>query len=153
MLHSHSWKKSGQIMLWRYTEHDRNFPGWHLTADPAGCTSLKALIDVLTADGVPSSRVFDVSPPKERVLAVPNNRPGRAVWVSPSKLRLSLSADSSQWQFPDALEPAELTLGADWLPELRKGIEGIGRGIGDYSIGGRRNGSLPLWFWWQPRAA
>jgi len=140
-------------MLWRYTEHDRNFYGWHITADPAGCASLMALIDAFAEDGVPASRVFEVSSPTERVLAVPNNRPGQAVWIAPSKLRISYTAITTSWQFPDSLEPAELTLGADWLPDLRKGIEDIGRGLGDYSIGGRRDGSLPLWFWWQPRAA
>src|SRR5882762_606077 len=100
MLQSHSWKKSGLVMLWRYTEHDRNFRGWHLTADPAGCASLVTLIDALTADNIPATRVFDVSSPTERVLAVPNNRPGRALWVTPSKLRLTVSNVASVWQFP-----------------------------------------------------
>lgn len=153
MLQSHSWKKSGQIALWRYTEHEGNFYGWHLTADALGRTSLIALIDALAADGAPASRVFDVSAPTERMLEVPNNRPSRSVWSAPLKLRMTLSADHTQWHFPEAVDTAELTLGSDWLLELRKGIDGIGHGVGDYSIGGRRSGSLPLWFWWQPRSA
>jgi hypothetical protein len=153
MHRSHTWKQAGQIALWRYAENERNYPGWHLTADATGCTSLVALFDALAADGIAASRTVETVPPTAAILAVPNNRAGRAAWKAPRKLRISLSTTAAQWSFPQLLDPAEFTVGLDWLAPLREGIDGIPRGLGDYSIGSSDNGSLPLWFWWQPRAA
>jgi len=138
------WKQAGRISVWRYTENSGNYPGWHLTADPAGCQSLLALLDALAADGV-GSRAVAITAPGKADLAVPNNRQGRAAWGAPQKLRLTLAAAEQQWWFPPGLDPAALTLGAAWLPALRHGVAGIPAGQGDYSIG---KGSLPLWFWW-----
>ena len=151
MLQSHSWKQAGSIALWRYKENQRNFPGWHLTADAAGCASLIALLDAFASDGGSSSRTLTVQAPTLAILSVPNNR--SSAWRSPSKLRLSLSASPSEWSFPESLEPAALTFGSEWLPDLRQAIAGIPRGQGDYSIGRPGNGNLQLWFWWQPAAA
>ena len=150
-LKSHSWKSAGAVALWRYRENQRNFPGWHLTADPIGCASLLSLFDALGTDGDGSSRIFVVQPPTPAILAVPNNR--RSPWCSPSKLRLSVSEKPSEWIFPDTLEPATLTFGLDWLPELQRGIADISRGHGDYAIGNPTDSNLQLWFWWQPQSA
>ncbi len=151
MLQSHSWKQAGSVALWRYKENQRNFPGWHLTADAAGCASLLTLLDALVADGGNRSRTVAVQAPTPAILSVPNNR--SSACRSPSKLRLSLSANPSEWSFPDLLEPATLTLGAEWVPELQRGIADIARGEGDYSIGSPSGENLQLWFWWQPAAA
>src|SRR5690606_19210464 len=118
--------------LWYYTENERNYPGWHLAADAAGCASLIALLDALAADGTPASRAVEITPPSKAQLAVPNNKSGSAAWRAPSKLRVALSSNPSEWSFPPALDPAVLTVGSEWLAPLRKGISGIlhGREIG-----------------------
>ena len=148
-LQSHSWEQSGSVMLWRYSENQRNFPGWHLTANADGCTSLIALLDAFAADAAPGSRTLTITTPTQAALAVPNNR--SAAWVAPAKLRLTFSAVPSQWSFPESTVPAELSIGAEWLPILRQAIAGIPLGGGDYSIGPSGSGSL--WLWWQPAAA
>jgi len=142
---SHTWKQRGSISLWRYTENERNFPGWHLSADGAGCDSLAALVDSLAKDGVPVSRSVELTPPTPALLAIPNNRRGTAKYVAPFKLRVSFVSDPSSWLFPEHMEPAELSFGHDWLVPLVKGINGIPLGQGDYCIGS----DLPLWFWWR----
>lgn len=147
MLQSLSWKQAGSVALWRYTENQRNYPGWHLSADDAGCISLIALLDAFSADGVACSRTISIARPTPEILDVPNNR--SAAYVAPAKLLLSFSDTPSQWSFPDSLDPAELTIGADWLPKLRQAIAGIPRGEGDYSTGLSKGGSLRLTFWWQ----
>lgn len=148
MHRSHSWKQSGNASLWYYTENERNYPGWHLTADAAGCDSLVALLDVLAADGNGAFRIVEIRPPSNAQLKVPNNKSGLAAWQAPSKLRIAFSDDPAEWSFPLGLEPASLTLGSDWLTPLRDGISGIPRGRGDYSIGRIGKGSAKLWFWW-----
>jgi hypothetical protein len=148
MHRSHSWKQSGNVSLWYYTENERNFPGWHLTADDAGCESLIALLDSFAAEGTPTSRAVGITPPSKAQLGVPNNRAGLAAWRSPHKLRLAFSDYAAQWSFPLGQDPAVLTIGSDWLAPLREGISGIPHGRGDYSIGYPGKSSPGLWFWW-----
>ena len=141
------WKQSGHISLWRYTENERNYPGWHLNADHAGCHSLQELVEALAAVGGGSRSVTLTAPTKSQ-LGVPNNHSGRAAWLAPSKLRVAYSATPSEWSFPAGIEPAVLTIGSDWLSPLLEGIAGIPKGRGDYCIGGQGSENLPLWFWW-----
>lgn len=143
---ANSWTQSGRISLWRYTENERNFPGWHLNADAAGCQSLLALLEALAADGA-GSRTIAVTAPTKAQLGVPNNKRGLAAWVAPDKLRVTLSPTAEEWSFPAELDPAVMTVGSGWLAQLREGIAGIPEGRGDYSIGDRK-GSHSLWFWW-----
>jgi hypothetical protein len=153
MLRSHLWKQAGRVSLWRYTENQRNFPGWHLTADATGCSSLISLLDAFASDNIAVTRTLEIVAPTAEILAVPNNLSGRAGWVAPARLCFSYSVVSSQWAFPCASDPAVLTVGSEWLAPLRKGLEGIPSGVGDYSIGNYSDGNLRLWFWWQPSAA
>ena len=77
MQRANAWKQSGRISLWRYTENQRNFPGWHLNGDADGCQSLLALLDALAADGEGSRTVAIIAPTKTQ-LSVPNNKAGLA---------------------------------------------------------------------------
>ena len=151
MLQAHAWQQVGTVALWRYTENQRNFPGWHLSANAEGIGAILTLLNAFEADGVAGSRIMAVAAPTASLLAVSNNRTSK--WVAPAKFRISFSGTPSQWSFPESLDPAELTLGAEWLPGLRKGLSGIIRGRGDHSIGHHGKDNLPLWFWWQRAAA
>ena len=146
MNHAQLWKQAGRVSLWHYTENDRNYPGWHLTADAAGCASLVALLDALVADGIPASRSVAITPPSKAQLGVPNNQSGSAAWRAPGKLRVSFSGSRADWLLMLDQEQAVITFGSDWLAPLREGISGIPLGRGDYSIGAK--GNLRLWFWW-----
>lgn len=141
-----TWRQSGSVSLWRYTENERNYPGWNLNADAAGCKSLLELLDALTVTGA-GGRTITVSPPTSEQLRVPNNRGGAAAWLSPEKWNVSLAPDPTAWNFPPDTQPAVLTLGTNWLAALRAGVAGTQSGSGDHSIG-NRNGGLALWFWW-----
>lgn len=146
---SHAWKQSGSISLWRYTQNESNYPGWHLSADADGCASLSALLQSLVQDGHAVTRTVLLEAPNHRILSVPNNLGGRANHEAPGKLRIRFSGDSGVWSFPPALEPAELTFGKEWLEPLQRGLDAIARGQGDYYIGIKQKDSLPLWFWWR----
>ena len=124
------WKQQGIVSLWRYTENERNYRGWHLNADSVGCASLSALLDEL-AQAPGTHRTVQLTPPGASQLAVPNNQGGRAAWLAPAKLRVSYSDVPATWQFPPDLDPATLTVGSDWLTALREGIAGIPQGCGD----------------------
>ena len=102
MLQSHTWKQSGPVALWRFIENQRNFPGWHLTANAGGCASLIALLDAFAIDNAPSSRVLAIVQPTLAELSVPNNR-SSGITV-PGKLRLVFAEESNAWSFPAATD-------------------------------------------------
>ncbi len=141
------WKQEGRITLWRYTANEKNYPGWHLNGDRAGCTSLLALFDELT-QSPGAQRTVQISAPVLAQLSVPNNQGGRAPWLAPEKLRVSCCLEPEVWSFPQDLAPACLAVGANWQEPMRRGIAGIPEGRGDFSIGIGKNGNLPLWLWW-----
>src|SRR5438105_1048742 len=84
-----AWKQRGLVFLWRYLENERNYPGWHFTADDLGATSFCELLRAMGSFAVPSHRTLVVTPPTTSVLAVPNNRNGAAPWVAPDKWRIA----------------------------------------------------------------
>lgn len=145
-LRCHRWEQSGYIALWRYRERNRNYEGWHITANASGCESLTALIEAMMVDGSGASRSISIKRPTKAMRSVPRS----PEWpiIVPAVWQLSVGPEASEWRFPDASEYAELCVGTDWLPLLADGIRDIGRGIGDYSIGDTERGNLPLWFWW-----
>ncbi len=144
MRKSDAWKQSGSISLWRYAQRDRNYPGWHFSADRAGSESFAALLDALLEDGTGEYRTVSLSAPPLTVLPEQYKTGG---WVSAPKLRLSISAVPADWPFGNASSASELSIGAHWVASLRKGVLGIHRGETDYSIGLHGRGSVPLWFW------
>jgi hypothetical protein len=142
----HAWKQEGLVSLWRYEPRNRNFDGWHITADKTGCASLIDLLDALSMDGPGATRSVGISTPTKAMIAVPNC-PVRT-FVAPSALRITIAKDPTEWRFPVASEYAQLSMGMGWLPLMRQGIKDIVDGDGDYSIGSSGKDDLPLWFWW-----
>ena len=144
MRNSDAWKQLGSISLWRYAERDRNYRGWHFSADRSGSDSFAALLDALLADGPDAYRSVALSAPPPSALPEKYKRDG---WVSAPKLVLSIARASSEWPFAEDSDLAQVSVGADWVPLLKKGVLGIHHGETDYSIGPRGRGTAPLWFW------
>lgn len=134
----------GTVSLWRYTENERNYPGWQLSADASGAASLCSLVTELKVVG--GYRTVTVTPPSEALLRVPNNKRGKAAWWAPVRLRvqfLSAPEEANSWRMIEDADTVVLSLGSESMSVLLAGIEGIGEGKGDYSIG-----TPSLWFWW-----
>ena len=141
------WKQRGIISLWRYTENSRNHSGWHFSADAPGCESLLELLRALMASPESAYRTVQVSPPSPTALKVPNFR---SKWVAPTKWRIAfepIKESTSLWNMETQEDSVNLTLGGAMIQELASGVMDIGRGEGDYSIGGSDRQSR-LWFWW-----
>jgi hypothetical protein len=144
---SHAWKQRGRVSIWRYVESTHNFPGWHFTADEEGAESLALLVSAFEAEAPGASRAISVIPPSTAELGVPNNR--RSGVVVPEKVRLLFHQEGERWHLAQVGPTLEFNIGDGWMPPLRKGIEGVTKGIGDYCIGARPE-DQKLWFWWQP---
>jgi hypothetical protein len=143
------WKQAGRISLWRYVEHSRHFPGWHLNADQDGCQSLARLLELFSIDCA-GSRTVELAAPTEAQLRVPNNKGGLAPCIAPAKLKITFSQEPDHWSFPPETEPATLAVGKIWIEAIRQGLADIPMRRGDYSVGPRQS-SLPLWFWWSEK--
>jgi hypothetical protein len=142
---SEHWKHSGSVWLWRYGADDRNYPGWHLTADSTGAASLADLLETLAEPNQPAFRTVQLCRPTPAILAVPNKR--SADWTAPAKLRIAFAADPDEWIITGTDATVQLTLGLNWCPLLERAVSEIPSGKGDFSIG-PKDSSQRLWLWW-----
>jgi hypothetical protein len=142
---SEHWKHSGSVWLWRYGADDRNYPGWHLTADSTGAASLGNLLETLAEPNQPAFRTVQLCRPTPAILAVPNNR--HADWTAPAKLRIAVAENLNEWVFICTDTTAQLTLGLNWIPVFKRAVSQIPSGEGDFSIG-PKDSSQRLWLWW-----
>ena len=131
----------GQICIWRYTSNTRNYPGYQMTANPAGCDALERAFDDIETRY--PYRTLKLDRPDEKVLAAPNNR--RADIVTWTRLRLETSTVGLV--FEENTETLTMGVSSADFANLRKGLSDIRIGEGDWSIEGV---SAPLWVWWYP---
>lgn len=155
--HPKPWRQTGCVALWRYRDASRHYAGWHLSADDAGCQSIKEWLDILATNQAKANIAIQISRPSSALLQVPNCRGGSASTYSPVCLRLNYQPTENVWLITKVMDEVELTIGCEWLKQLAKGIEGILQGNGDYSIGhddytDKQNDSR-LWFWWHPQTS
>ncbi len=102
---------AGVVHLWTYPEGGRDYPGWHLHADKAGCDRLAAALDELLVDRRAQPE-FAIAPVTAAVLALPNNRQARARSARALRLKRAL-LDEGRF----ALEESEGDHGAPQVVE------------------------------------
>lgn len=148
------WRPAGVICLWTFRNADRNYAGWHTTADRAGCESIIDLCDRLQQVMSPVSRSIPLlSSPHFPVCGI--GGPFRqSDYDFVQKLRLTTAPDfaPTHWRMTRKAETLLFEAGADVLTELRYGFAEILRDEGDFCIGPGRGASARadgiLWFWW-----
>ncbi len=141
----------GAVYLWTYLEQSASFPGWHLTADGAGCQALLVALDQLAPGG---SITLPTRPPTPAILAVPHNR--RAQTRAASHLTFCHEAGRAVWRLEERDGGVTFFASADRLITVRRRIVDVSRGRGDSWIGAdykRSSREQRLWFWWMPRPA
>ena len=65
------WRQDGDIFVWRYPKRNKHAGEWHLTGDPAGCRSIRNLIDRM-AGGEACHRTMRLGRLTPEISAVPN---------------------------------------------------------------------------------
>lgn len=133
-----------RICVWRYLDNEKNFPGYHLSADVEGCLYMQERI----RDPWERSSILLV-PPDSEVLLVPNNQGGTARTKAFSKLRIKTTDrdESGRFAISEVESSLTLKLPRGQTPLMLQGIRDIKNGEGDYSMNGEEGASL--WFWWQ----
>jgi hypothetical protein len=136
-----TWKQSGRLFLWRFTDNVRNFPGWHFMLDSTGSKSIASLLHAMSKSATSCDRIVQVSQPTTEVLRVPNNR--SAGYVSPTKLRIELDAsDADAWALDDDGVALHWRLGSRTAAVAADAFSDPSKYLGS-SIGAKP----PLWSW------
>lgn len=118
--------------IWRYRDNQRNYPGYHLTADAEGCVALLGWLRSRKAGSE-----FPLRPVTPEVLGVPNNRGGAAACVGCTTFKLHVKPDAARGHFVFSEISGRLSLECS-----QKQVEDIVKGVGGYSA---RRGRLLHW--------
>ena len=140
----------GRVCLWRYRDRARNYPGFHLSADPRGCDQLLVLLDGLMKARKPQIGNVALDPVTQAVLAIPNNRDARASTYRHWALVVDPSFPPERLHFTVMNDRVQTELSAIQVERLAAGVRDIRERRGDYAIGDKDGHEL--WFWWQDGA-
>ena len=145
------WVQEGRLWIWQYAEPNHSWRGWHLSADPVGCRSVRNLLDRMSG-GEPCYRTLQLDPVADAVLRVPNY--GKKSRGHFSKLRVEFQPDHGDLTLVPDQERLILTVGNKRLRTLSSAFAAVEVGDGDFGIGTSDNKRADPWmFWWPPRFA
>ncbi|HWB20940.1 MAG TPA: hypothetical protein VG711_11615 [Phycisphaerales bacterium] len=138
------WRLVGNVYVWRYKGHTRNYEGWHMTADRAACTSLLELLALMTSSDYSAKVRVELTMPGPMQLGIPNaalkHRPAKEIQISYAPRKMN----ADHWHLVESKDALFLEVGRAMLCELRRGITDVSRNQGDYCIG---PDGEELWFW------
>lgn len=143
------WSQEGQLYVWRYANPKRGWRGWHFTADPTGCRSVRNLLDRMHG-GEACHRTLKLGTVTDAILRVPNY--GVKAMGKFEKLRIEyLPGFDNLYLSPE--EPALImTVGDRRLRSLTAAFAEVEVGLGDFGIGTSDKKNADTWmFWWMPR--
>lgn len=143
------WRQEGCIFVWRYAKPNHSWRGWHFTGNPAGCRSVRNLLDRMHGGG-PCHRTLSLAPVTDAILSVPNY--GHNAKGSFEKLRLEFDPNALDLIVEPEAEKLIMTVGNSRLRDLTAAFADVEVGRGDFGIatsGDRK--SDPWMFWWMPR--
>jgi len=143
-------KVAGQISIWRFTDNDRNYPGWNLTIDGQASQDLLQLFDLMDKCDWSTKKSLGTNKPTDNELRVPNNRQGTAKWLTKPTITFATKSNgaSDYWTTEEKKEELEIIFSKDKLKQLRQAIADIPNGKGDISIADNKDENL-LTFWWR----
>ena len=141
-------KATGNLYLWTYTENDRNYLGWNISATRESVKSLYELLNMMERCEWSTTKEVKVQPPTPNLLNTVNNRNGQANWKSTLELILKSkkNIDDNSWNYRIGTNNLELTLGVKKLIELRNSLNEIQKGNGDFAISDELGDNI-LYFW------
>ena len=143
---------AGRICLWRYRDHSRDYPGFHLSADPPGGAQLLTLLGSLAKARTPQIGNVVLDPVTSAVLAIPNNRSGRSAISAYRHWELIVDPrfPPERLHFAVMNDRVRTELSVVQVESVVAGVEDIRALRGDYAIGDEDEDQL--WFWWQDGA-
>jgi hypothetical protein len=142
------WRQEGRLFVWRYPGFRQAWRGWHFTADPVGCRSVRNLLDRMFG-GEACHRTLRIEPVTRAVLRVPNFG-DKAAGVF-TKLRIDYDPAFQDLRIVPDGEALTMTIGDRRLRKLAAAFAQMEAGGGDFGIATSDNSKADPWmFWWMP---
>ena len=140
------WAQKGRLCVWRYADPSRAWRGWHLTADPLGCRSIKSLLDRMHAGGQ-CHRTLKLEPVTDAILRVPNY--GHKVVGHFDKLRIEYRPECEELLMVPAGERLTMTVGDKRLRVLSAAFATMETGGSDFGIATSDDRKAESWMFWR----
>jgi len=142
------WVQEGRLYVWSYVDPRRGWRGWHFTADPVGCRSVRNLLDRMQA-GEPSHRTLRLEPVTDAILSVPNY--GQKAKGRFEKLRIEYVPGFGDLRMAPDGARLTMTIGDRRLRKLSSAFAEVEVGLGDFGIATTDEKRAETWmFWWMP---
>lgn len=142
------WRQEGRLFVWRYLELRHHWRGWHFTADPVGCRSVRNLLDRMVGEE-PCHRTLRIEPVTDAILRVPNF--GNEAAGAFAKLRIDYDPAFQDLAIVPDGEALSMTIGDRRLRKLSAAFAEVEVGGGDFGIATSDNKKADAWmFWWMP---
>ena len=141
-MNTNKWKQSGNIYIWTYQDNPKNYPGWHMSGNDAGCNSISKLLEAFIDSPPEVIRTVQLSIPTDKQFSVPNcnSKP-----IPETKFMIKKSGNPNSWVLENVDGKLQLEIGTVYLSKFISGIADIQQQKGDYFIGSTQQ---ELWFWW-----
>jgi hypothetical protein len=125
------WKQNGSISIWRYKPLNKNFPGWHMSADKEGYESLLQFLNLLELSPVGSKRTLKLIKPD--------------IWSASTTLKktpekkvlIALSSSIDDWHLKTEQDRLLFSIGVQQIHVLKAGIMDAKNGEYDFSVGAK----------------
>lgn len=144
------WRQEGRLFVWRYPELRQKWRGWHFTADPVGCRSVRNLLDRMFGGEV-CHRTLRIELVTEAILSVPNY--GDKAVGAFTKLRIEYEPAFQDLRIQPNGEALIMTIGERRLRQVTAAFAEVEVGLGDFGIATSDSSKSAHWmFWWMPRA-
>jgi hypothetical protein len=143
-------KISTGVYIWKYTDNDRNYPGWNITLDYSTSQELSQLFDMMEKCEWSTNKKVLTTRPTDKEISAPNNRNRTAKWTTKSKIIFSLRGNEAPdyWLTTEKMDELEISFGKEKLKTLKDATINIPHGNGDYSIADKDDNNI-LTFWWR----
>ena len=138
------------IHLWRYKDNRRNYPGYHLTANAAGCDQFAIALQTAIQNNRESTIRLHLHPVTNAILDVPNNTNAQHVALSTLEIIVDQQSVLPIFNFTESHPTVRLRMNRGQAECILKGLDDIKHDKGDYCIGA--DGDNVIWFWWYPKA-
>jgi hypothetical protein len=139
----------GRVYLWKYTEKTTKFPDWHFTVDKVASASLLELLKMMEECEWSSKKEIILFQPTENQIGVPNYENGYAKWKGMDTMILNFKKDVEKdyLKIIQRDNEVEIQFGENKFEELKKAIDGIPKGRGDFGIYNPLDEDI-LSIWW-----
>ena len=137
-------KVKGAIYLWKYLSKQNSYPGWNITADKEGCDSLSALMTVMENSDFPSKKSLRTERPIKQVKVA--NQTSTFGTLQFLTLRY-IKEEMNNWVIEEGENELVVLFGGKKLIELKRAINNVRDGQGDFSISDDKGENI-LYFWW-----